>query len=52
MLESAASQLPPERVDRFECKAYLPRYTVGGGQAGHELRRVNRRGRYGNKGRQ
>jgi hypothetical protein len=30
MLKSAASQLPPKRVDRFEYKVYLPRYIVGG----------------------
>jgi hypothetical protein len=36
MLESAASRLPPERVDRFKCEAYLPRCTVGSRQAEHE----------------
>ena len=43
MLEPAASRLPPERVDRFECEAYLPRCTVGGGKAEHESRRVDGR---------
>jgi hypothetical protein len=33
MLKLAASRLPPKRVDWFKCEAYLPRYTVGGGQA-------------------
>ena len=39
MLEPAASRLPPERVDRFECKAVLPRCTVGSRQAEHESHR-------------
>ena len=36
----------------FNCEAYLPSCTVGGGQAEHKLRRVDGRGRYGNEGRQ
>ena len=33
MLEPAASRLPPERVDRFECEAICLGSTVGGRQA-------------------
>jgi len=33
LLEPAASRLPPERVDRFECEAICLRVTVGGRQA-------------------
>ena len=39
MLEPAAGRLPPERVDRFECEAVLPRCTVGSRQAEHESHR-------------
>ena len=49
MLEPAASRLPPERVDRFECEAVLPRCTVGSRQAEHESQGVDGRGRYGNE---
>ena len=38
MLELAAGRLPPERVDRFECKA-LPGCTVESRQAEHKLQR-------------
>ena len=44
MLEPAASRLPPKRVDRFEYKAVLPRYTVGSRQAEYKSQGVDRRG--------